>query len=135
MISINKLDDVFAKWDQEKSKQEKPSSGESPESKEPKLIDTSLAGSSGEPKKEEEKKADGVGAASKQPSPARSDVSIYMIKSLMKLLNRDTSEVERSAFENDNEFRDRCQEFTTKQLQSLWKITLETLKSETVAVE
>lgn len=61
-----------------------------------------------------------------------------MIKSLIKLLNRDSSvvEIERSAFEDDQESQSNIQtSYTTKQLQELWKITLESLKLKTIEVE
>jgi hypothetical protein len=61
-----------------------------------------------------------------------------MIKSLIKLLNRDSSvvEVERSAFEDEQDDQSNIQtSYTTKQLQELWKITLESLKLKTIEVE
>ena len=65
-------------------------------------------------------------------------VPIRMIKSLIKLLNKDSTvvEVERSAFEDEQDSQSNTQtSYTTKQLQELWKITLESLKLKTIEVE
>lgn len=77
---------------------------------------------------------------------ARNDakVPISFIKSLIKLLNKDSHlvPVEKSAFEDNNTFdssenpsiAQMNSAYTTKQLQQLWSITLESLKLKTIEV-
>lgn len=92
-----------------------------------KMIDTKAAAPNAEEKNAEE-------AEDPLASIKNSQVPIYMIKSLIRLLNKDKAcaEVEQSAFQQDSDGTDN---YSTKQLQKLWQITLESLISKTYEVD
>ena len=86
-----------------------------------------------QPKEEAEKE-------DKDTTMQDSQVPIKMIQSLISLLNRDTNQrqpspVESSAFVDDEELKTVEERYSTKQLQKLWGITLDSLISKTFEVK